>query len=167
MKWISTYLMITGAMLVLILLIVSGCKTHSPNTFSNSENYQQQLVIRSAYSPLVQPDNSIQPDSVNLQTPSDNESIYDSSFEIIETVDWEHRQSAVDEHRIRFEITHDADSVSYEITACGQTWDDIILCSDTAYFIITAFKGERTDTHRDSINLKLLNDLFVQERSEN
>lgn len=167
MKWVSTNLIVTSSILVLILLIVLGCKTHSPNTFSNGENYQQQLVIRNAYVPEVQLEKSNQPDSLKLQPLLDYEATFDNNLEIIETVDWEHRQSAVDEHRIRLEITHSADSISYEITACDQSWDEIIRCSDTAYFTITAFKGERTTTHRDSINLKLLNELFVQERSEN
>ncbi|PKD44557.1 hypothetical protein CWD77_03580 [Rhodohalobacter barkolensis] len=85
--------------------------------------------------------------------------------DLILSVDWEHRQSEIDIHRINLEINHVADSISYVIHACDQAWDNEIRCSDTAYFTISAFKDSLTQTYRDSIDLQLMNQLFVLDRS--
>ncbi|MDZ7757375.1 hypothetical protein [Rhodohalobacter sp.] len=167
MKLINTFSNTVGIFLIVAAIINFGCNSHFQNSLSDSDRFQQKVMIQ--YTP-TSPDYLIEnqlSDSLSL-----NQSFADSSDlfladELIENVDWEHRQSSPDVHRVTFEITHNADSVSTEIFACDQTWENVIHCSDTAHFVITAMKGERTVTYRDSINLKLLNELFVQERSEN
>lgn len=170
MKWVITQHKLTGLLLVIFLLVITGCKTHSPNSFTNFENFQQQLIIRDAYVPIDNSKNKAKTDSLNFESNLSDSYIISSDKdrnELIKTVNWEHRQSSVDQHRIYLEINHVADSISHQFLACGQTWKEVIQCSEMAYFEITAIKGERAVTYRDSINLKLLNELFLLERSDN
>ena len=167
MKWVKIFSNTVGILLIVASIINLGCNSHFSDSLSNSERFQQGVMIQ--YTP-ASPDfltkNSL-PDSLAFNQILADSSDFFLADELIETVDWEHRQSSPDVHRVTFEITHNADSVSTEIFACNQTWENVIHCSDTAHFEITAFKGEMSVTYRDSINLKLLNQLFVQERSGN
>lgn len=167
MKWLKTFSNIVGIFLIVASVISFGCNSHFTESLSNSDRFQQVVMIQ--YNPALPdylPNNSI-PDSLSKnQVFADSADVF-LADELIENVDWEHRQSSPDVHKVTFEITHNANSVSTEIFACDQTWENVIHCSDTAYFVVTAIKGERTVTYRDSINLKLLNELFVQERSGN
>ncbi len=167
MKWVKTFSSTVGILLIVASIINLGCNTHYSDTLFNSDRTQQGVMIQyTPDSPNYLTYNSLQ-DSLSLnQIYADSSDLF-LEDDLIETVDWEHRQSTPDVHRVTFEITHHADSVSTEIFACDQTWENVIHCSDTAHFVITAIKGEREVTYRDSINLKLLNKLFVQERSEN
>lgn len=167
MKWVKTFSSTVGILLIVASIINLGCNTHYSDTLFNSDRTQQGVMIQyTPDSPNYLTYNSLQ-DSLSLnQIYADSSDLF-LKDDLIETVDWEHRQSTPDVHRVTFEITHHADSVSTEIFACDQTWENVIHCSDTAHFVITAIKGEREVTYRDSINLKLLNKLFVQERSEN
>lgn len=167
MKWVKTFSSTVGILLIVASIINLGCNTHFSDSLFNSDRSQQRVIIQ--YTPdspnYLTHHNSLQ-DSVSLNPIFADSSDFFLADDLIENVDWEHRQSSPDIHRVTFEITHNADSVSTEIFACDQTWENVIHCSDTAYFVITAMKGERVVTYRDSINLKLLNKLFVQERSE-
>lgn len=167
MKWVNTFSSTVGIFLVLIAVLNFGCKSHSPESFSNSDYFQQRVMIQ--FSPST-PENLLHTpvsDSIQLQDYYRESSEQLFADDLIQSVDWEHRQSSPDVHKVTFEIEHIADSVSTEIFACDQVWKDTIHCSEIAYFEITAMKGERSVTYRDSINLKLLNELFVVERSEN
>lgn len=167
MKWVKTFSSTVGILLIVASIINLGCNTHFSDSLFNSDRSQQGVMNQyTPDSPNYLTYNSLQ-DSLSLnQIYADSSDLF-LKDDLIETVDWEHRQSTPDVHRVTFEITHHADSVSTEIFACDQTWENVIHCSDTAHFVITAIKGEREVTYRDSINLKLLNKLFVQERSEN
>ncbi|MFO7798585.1 MAG: hypothetical protein R6V22_02365 [Rhodohalobacter sp.] len=167
MKWVKTFSSTVGILLIVASIINLGCNTHYSDTLFNSDRTQQGVMIQyTPDSPNYLTYNSLQ-DSLSLnQIYADSSDLF-LEDDLIETVDWEHRQSTPDVHRVTFEITHHADSVSTEIFACDQTWENVIHCSDTAHFVITAIKGEREVTYRDSINLKLLNELFVQDRSGN
>ncbi|WP_372904397.1 hypothetical protein [Rhodohalobacter sp.] len=167
MKWVKTFSSTMGILLIVASIINLGCNTHFSDSLFNSDRSQQGVMNQyTPDSPNYLTYNSLQ-DSLSLnQIYADSSDLF-LKDDLIETVDWEHRQSTPDVHRVTFEITHHADSVSTEIFACDQTWENVIHCSDTAHFVITAIKGEREVTYRDSINLKLLNKLFVQERSEN
>lgn len=167
MKWVKTFSSTVGILLIVASIINLGCNTHYSDTLFNSDRTQQGVMIQyTPDSPNYLTYNSLQ-DSLSLnQIYADSSDLF-LEDDLIETVDWEHRQSTPDVHRVTFEITHHADSVSTEIFACDQTWENVIHCSDTAHFVITAIKGEREVTYRDSINLKLLNNLFVQDRSGN
>ena len=156
-----------GILLIVASMINLGCNSHFSDSISGSDRFQQGVMIQyTPASPDFLTEYSLRDSlSSNQILPESSDIIL--ADEIIETVDWEHRQSSPDIHKVTFEITHNADSVSTEIFACNQTWENEIHCSDTAHIEITAIKGERTVTYRDSINLKLLNELFVQERSGN
>lgn len=156
-----------GILLIVASIINLGCNTHFSDSLFNSDRSQQGVMIQyTPDSPNYLSDIPLR-DSLSLNPIFADSSDFFLADDLIETVDWEHRQSSPDVHRVTFEITHNADSVSTEIFACDQTWENVIHCSDTAHFVITAIKGEREVTYRDSINLKLLNKLFVQERSGN
>lgn len=166
MKWVNTFSSTVGIFLIVASIINLGCNTHFSDTLFNSDRSQQRVMINyTPDSPNYLSDNPL-PDSLSLNPIFADSSDFFLADDLIENVDWEHRQSSPDVHRVTFEITHNADSVSTEIFACDQTWENVINCSDTMYFVVTAIKGERVVTYRDSINLKLLNKLFVQERSE-
>jgi hypothetical protein len=169
MKWVKTFSSTVGILLIVSSIINFGCNSHFSDSLSNPNRFQQGVMIQyTPDSPDFLIDNSLTDSLAFNQILADSSDFFlADELELIESVDWEHRQSSPDEHRVTFEITHHADSVSTEIFACDQTWENVIHCSDTAHFVITAIKGERTVTYRDSINLKLLNELFVQERSEN
>ncbi|WP_069131361.1 hypothetical protein [Rhodohalobacter halophilus] len=170
MKWLSSHFYAASGMVLLAsLILISACKLHTLQTFPSPgvNNYQQQLVIRSA---VIPSDSNILAEPLNSQLTRNDALLNeptDETLTLIESVDWEHRQSSIDEHRILFEVSHNADSISYQITACDQLWSDIIRCSDMAYYEIVAVKGEKVETVRDSINLKFLNELFVLDRSGN
>ncbi len=167
MKWVTTFYKTAGLFFVILSVLNFGCKSHSPETLANSDLIQNNLQIYDSVHSHNYLMGSQSPDSISA-----NQDFLDSKellygVELIESVDWEHRQSSVDEHRITFDIKHQADSIVTEIFACNQSWDEIVRCSDIAYFTITAIKGDREVTRRDSINLKFLNDLFVLDRIEN
>ena len=167
MKWIKTFSSTVGLLLIVASIINLGCNSHFQDTLYDSDRFGQRVMIQ--YTP-TSPDyltEELLSDSLTLHQNFTESSDLLFADELIENVDWEHRQSSPDVHRVTFEITHNADSVSTEIFACDQTWENVIHCSATAHFVIKAIKGERTVTYRDSINLKLLNELFVQERSGN
>ena len=153
---VGTYIGMANFVL-LILLLVLGCKAQHPDTFGGVENYTQNLGSES----ITFAENDIQQDSILNIVSQD----LIETEDLILSVDWEHRQSEIDIHRIHFEINHVADSVNYVIYACDQEWDFEIRCSDTAHFIITATKDQFIQTYRDSINLQLMNTLFVLDRS--
>ena len=167
MKWVTTLSKAAGLLFVIISVINFGCMSHSPESFSTTDSSHQNMMV---YYTLDSPDylTDLQlADSIKVNRDlSDSEELLNVN-DIIISVDWEHRQSSIDEHIVTFDIQHEADSVSTEIIACDQTWEEIIHCSDVAHFIITAIKGEREVSYRDSINLKFLNDLFVLDRIEN
>jgi hypothetical protein len=144
MNRVGTYFGIANFVLLLMVL-VTGCKTNVPNSNSGLESYQRVFITGDISNDL-------------------NDSLQEAE-DLILSVDWEHRQSEIDIHRINLEITHEADSVSYVIHACDKDWEDEIRCSDTAYFTITAYKNGLTQTYSDSINLQLMNQLFVLDRS--
>lgn len=157
MNRVGTYFGIANFVPLILLILVLGCKTQLPDSSGDGESYQKSAMLEVSTSGEY---DILQDSSLNTVTQELKE-----TDDLIISVDWEHRQSEIDIHRIRFEIDHVADSVSYAITACDQEWEYEVKCSDTAHFVITATKGQFIQTYRDSINLQLINQLFVLDRS--
>lgn len=106
-------------------------------------------------------------DTVYVEADPDTVFIINTVYEkMIETVDWQHRQSAPDSHYVDIEIVHNADQISTHYAACGYSWQlpGWVTCSQPLGITIHGYKDNRTVTVRDTIPLDDFNDFFLTYR---
>lgn len=91
--------------------------------------------------------------------------------QLVKEMNWVHKQNDPNVHYIEVEVEHQADSLHVYLEGCGVRWvnwqtGDSIDCNELVYIFAEATKGNRTVIVRDSVDLEVFNDFFLNENME-